>query len=140
MPEPTRTMLDLTLQSESHLSRRRHGRRQPESRDARTRGDPINQMGAGGVRTDGAEGERGAGSIAQVPGLRRRLGHLSALLAKLERYPTRWGLTPGNPVVGARARLGRRGGAARSRKKKICLSPGYYTGCYKWTMLSRLKH
>ena len=34
----------------------------------------------------------------------------------------------------------RKKGGRRSRKKKVCLSPGYGAGCYKWTMLSRLKH
>ena len=34
----------------------------------------------------------------------------------------------------------RKNGGRRSRRKKVCLSPGYGAGCYKWTMLSRLKH
>ena len=74
--EPVRKLLDLALQSASHLCRRRHGRRQPESRDARTHGNPVYQMVASGVRADGAEGERGPGRIARDSGLRRRGWHL----------------------------------------------------------------
>ena len=66
-----------TLQSALHLCRRRYGQRQPESRGASGRFDPINQMGASGVRTDGAEDKRGAGRIARASGLRRHLVHLS---------------------------------------------------------------